>query len=61
MTETMSEEEQAQLKAVGMEIRLKSSDDITAAFRSKDFDDYVPPAELHHYIVTKETAPAARK
>ena len=34
----MSEAIQAQLKAVGVELRLKQVDDITAAFRSKDFD-----------------------
>lgn len=34
----MSEAVQAQLKAVGIEIKLKQVDDITAAFRSKDLD-----------------------
>jgi peptide/nickel transport system substrate-binding protein len=34
----MSEAVQAQLKAAGIEIRLKQVDDITAAFRSKDYD-----------------------
>jgi peptide/nickel transport system substrate-binding protein len=34
----MSEAVQAQLKAVGIEIRLKQVDDINAAFRSKDYD-----------------------
>jgi peptide/nickel transport system substrate-binding protein len=34
----LSETIQAQLKAVGVELRLKQVDDITAAFTSKDFD-----------------------
>jgi peptide/nickel transport system substrate-binding protein len=34
----LSEAVQAQLKAVGMEVRLKQSDDITSALRSKQFD-----------------------
>ena len=34
----MSEAVQAQLKTAGIEIRLKQVDDITAAFRSKDYD-----------------------
>jgi peptide/nickel transport system substrate-binding protein len=34
----MAEAVQAQLKAVGMEVRLKQSDDITGTFRSKDYE-----------------------
>lgn len=37
----MSEAIQAQLRAVGIEIRLRQVDDITAAFNSKDFDSGV--------------------
>jgi peptide/nickel transport system substrate-binding protein len=34
----MAEAVQAQLKAVGFEVRLKQSDDVSATFRSKDYD-----------------------
>jgi len=34
----MAEAVQSQLKAVGFEVRLKQSDDITGTFRSKDYD-----------------------